>query len=367
MMRSGLLPLALLLLAAGALLASCTLASRPAARAEPAPAIYRSRHTFAVKPLRPELPGYRGSHTEYTGKEPPPPLPAAPGAGQASLALGPDGLPVGPTPHGMPAYDPRGLMPVRQLIYGGTYGERGADRPYELTVGDELTLVLEEHPELSGPLTVRTDGSVELPLVKRRVEAAGRTVAQLRGAIIRVLGDYARNPDRVTLGVDFAAGRHYFVFGAVRRPGRYPMGYRNITVAEAVFRANTDPADAAAPPADVQERLRTETEVKLRRNFRPPPEADLESVHLVTPHRSRPVRTTVNVKAALLEGRGGNNPYLQSGQIVFVNTLPPPPPETPEGEGAGAEASAAAEPGAADAPSLFYRRFIRPLPLREDD
>ncbi len=302
--RTGSLLLAVCLLAG--LAAGCL----PSRRDEAPAAVYRSRRTFAVAPVQPRMTAYKGMEVDYDGRAPAPALPPVAGAGRRG------GFPGGPMAGELPAYEPGGFRPLEELVYGGAWGDPGADRPYALAVGDRLALVVEGHPELSGPLEVHVDGTVELPLVRRRVPAAGKTVEALRPLVIETLADYARDPDHVTLAVDHAGGRCYYVFGAVARPGRYPMGLRPIRASEAILRANSTPA--TGPDATPDAQVRAETTGALRTDFAAPAGADLARVQLVTPHPTHPTRRPLDVGGALVEGRTGADPYLRAGQILFV-------------------------------------------------
>lgn len=280
---------------------------------------------FALEPVRPGMRPFRAATTEYTGARAVPALPPVKAVGYAGGALpvevqafGRDGLPIAPASTGMKAYDPSDLKPVRQLIWGGVYGPHDAGTAYRLEVGDELTLHVQDHDELSGTLTVLVDGTVELPLVKERVPARGRTVTQLQNSIVVTLRTYARDPHIVTLALNVAGGRYYHIFGAVRFPGRYPMGLETVRVSEAVFRANSESVLGRSMAADVKARLAAESSVGMRTGFAVPDKADLGRVFLITPHRTRPTKRVVNAGAALLGGRTGRDPVIQPGTIVFV-------------------------------------------------
>jgi protein involved in polysaccharide export with SLBB domain len=267
------------------------------------------RERFVIPAVRPQMRAYRGTTVDYDGRQPVPRLPAAPGTGRTA--------PVDPAVDApVPTYAERDVLPVRQHVYGGDEGPVERPGPYRLVRGDTVALRVEAHPEFSGSLAVRTDGSVELPLCKRRVPAAGRSLDELRPAIAEVLADYIRDTSGVSLGLDFTGGRTYRVFGAVGRAGRYPMGTEPIRASEAIFRACS--ANAAPIGADAHARMRAETDTQMRDSFTPPAGADLKRVYLITPHPSRPRRQVIDVEAALFGGRTGGDPLLKGGQILYV-------------------------------------------------
>ena len=71
-----------------------------------------------------------------------------------------------------------------------------------------------------------------------------------------------------------------------------------------------------------------------RGEFVAPQSTDLASVMLVTPHRSQPVRTFHDVRAAM-RGMTGDDPLVRPGQIIIVPSLDQQKnaglPEVPEG------------------------------------
>ncbi|MFH0910559.1 MAG: polysaccharide biosynthesis/export family protein [Planctomycetota bacterium] len=303
---------------------------------------------------------YRGINA-YTGAEEPPALPPlGTGAGEGvDSSLAPvsvqsyaggrtaPGERTGPEP-----YLSDDLRPVRELIYGGPYVPYEGIRPYRFGVNDQILLRVEGHDELSGKLQVITDGTVELPLVRERIPAIDRTREELKRAIVRSLAKYVEGEPRVELGIDFAAGRYYYVFGEVQTAGRFPMGIRPVTVSEAVFRANSSSLlDAKRrsgtyggvwEEVGVEERIRAELDTSHRENFLVSQTADFRKIYVITPHRTRPTREIVNVKAILYEGKTGDDRVVKPGQVIFV-------------------------PSAADTRFLrFVRRVVDPLDAAEE-
>ncbi|GEM_PF-2836594 len=301
-----------------------------------APSAFASRHGRPVAPVRPQMRPFRATESTYTGAQPVPRL-APPGRPPVDNLDAEAWTPVNlhafdsaqpPSASRTVAYDPGSLRPVRELIYGGRLDEQPGERPYRFGVNDQMTLQVEDHDELSGKVQVFTDGTVELPLVGDRVQAAGRTVEDLEAGIAKDLSDYLKDSPEVKIGVDYAAGQYYYVFGEVQTAGRYAMGVRPITVSEAVFRANSSSIldrDVSGgiivsrpEVVSVEDRIEAELDTSHRVDYDDLQTGDLRKVYLITPHPSRPTREIINVKSILYEGRTGEDRVLRSGQIVFV-------------------------------------------------
>lgn len=89
---------------------------------------------------------------------------------------------------------------------------------YRLAPGDRLKLEVFREQDLSGEFVVNDQGMVGLPLVGD-VEAAGKTLAQLRGELTATLSrEYVRN---ARINLDVAGYRPIYVLGEVEKPGEY--------------------------------------------------------------------------------------------------------------------------------------------------
>jgi polysaccharide export outer membrane protein len=109
---------------------------------------------------------------------------------------------------------------------------RTADAPYEYLVGaqDVLRITVFEHPELTNPSgtanelsgrVVNSDGKVFFPYVGA-VQAAGRTVQQIRETIANGLARVIKNP-QVDVSVLQYRSQRIVVAGEVRNPGAVPI------------------------------------------------------------------------------------------------------------------------------------------------
>jgi polysaccharide export outer membrane protein len=75
---------------------------------------------------------------------------------------------------------------------------------------------------LSGPVTVRPDGMITLPLLKNDVKAGGITPKQLKEQISKAYEEFIIKPE-VMISVMAVNSKFYFVSGEVNRPGQYSL------------------------------------------------------------------------------------------------------------------------------------------------
>ena len=92
---------------------------------------------------------------------------------------------------------------------------------YVIGPEDVLSIRVWREPELSGPVAVRPDGKISLPLVGD-LQAGGVTPEKLAAQIKEVLTKYLTNPE-VMASVVTVNSKKYFVSGEVLRPGSYPL------------------------------------------------------------------------------------------------------------------------------------------------
>lgn len=305
---------------------------------------FNSRN-FAVKPIMPNNSKYMGIDEKYKGYQKTPQLrPVNPGSNQAGemfsgnadnvdiRAYNADGAPVA----NLAAISFKGsngqLYPVKEMVYGGLNRALEDINDYRFGKNDQMSLRVDGHDEFSGKIQILTDGSVELPLLKKRIPALNLTREELKESIKKEIEPYLLTDPKIQLGIDFAAGQYYYIFGEVDTPGRWPMGISPITVSEAVFRANsssylerktsgntkTAVSVETREKIGVEERIKAELDTSPRFDFEVDKAADLRKVYIITPHRSRPTREIVNVKEILVEGKTGNDKIIKPGQIIFV-------------------------------------------------
>jgi protein involved in polysaccharide export with SLBB domain len=95
--------------------------------------------------------------------------------------------------------------------------------PYRLNPGDQIQILVEDEPDLSGEVTVGPDGFIRLRLVGS-IQAAGLTVDELAAQIEKALRQYLREPRVIVNLKQFTPlARRVYVMGAVKAPGAYPL------------------------------------------------------------------------------------------------------------------------------------------------
>ncbi len=114
--------------------------------------------------------------------------------------------------------------------------DRNADpaiADYVLGSGDNLRIIVFGEDSLTGQFTVAGNGRLSFPLIGD-VQAAGKTVQQLRDEITTALADgYIKDPK---VSAEVMTFRPYYVLGEVEKPGQYPY-VSGITVMNAVATA----------------------------------------------------------------------------------------------------------------------------------
>ena len=94
-------------------------------------------------------------------------------------------------------------------------------RTYVIGAEDILMIRVWREPDLSGPVGVRPDGKISLPLIGE-VQAAGVTPEKLAEKITEGFSKYVASPE-VMVQVASVNSKKYFVSGEVMRPGSYPL------------------------------------------------------------------------------------------------------------------------------------------------
>ena len=112
-----------------------------------------------------------------------------------------------------------------------------AKPPEEFNVigaGDVLNINIWKEPSLSGPVKVRPDGFVTLPLVNE-IQVVGMTTAQLRKVLEDKYKEFTVDPF-VTVRLEAIASSEVFLLGQVNRPGAFPLN-GNETLLQILARA----------------------------------------------------------------------------------------------------------------------------------
>jgi polysaccharide biosynthesis/export protein len=107
-------------------------------------------------------------------------------------------------------------------------------RTYKLGPEDVIMIRVWREPDLSGPLLVRPDGKISMPLIGE-LQAAGTTPEELSKNITEALGKVMNRPE-VFIMVQQVNSKKYYMVGEVNRAGEYPLITRT-TVFDAISKA----------------------------------------------------------------------------------------------------------------------------------
>ncbi|MCC6366671.1 MAG: polysaccharide biosynthesis/export family protein [Bryobacterales bacterium] len=104
-------------------------------------------------------------------------------------------------------------------------------KTYKLGPEDIIMIKVWREPDLSGPVFVRPDGKISMPLVGE-LQAAGQTPAQLGQQITDALSKVMNKPE-VFIAVQQVNSKKYYIIGEVNRTGVFPL-VTTTTVLEAI-------------------------------------------------------------------------------------------------------------------------------------
>jgi polysaccharide export outer membrane protein len=93
--------------------------------------------------------------------------------------------------------------------------------PYRIGADDELEIIVWTQPQLSGKVTVASDGTIAMPLIGR-VPAAGLTPEELKADLEKRYVRYVHDPN-ATVRVSNPASHVFYVIGEVNKPGAYHL------------------------------------------------------------------------------------------------------------------------------------------------
>lgn len=108
------------------------------------------------------------------------------------------------------------------------------DEYYVIGPGDALNIQLWNEPTLSGPVKVRPDGFITLPLVNE-LQVSGLTTAELRKLLTDKYRAFVKDAV-ITVRIEGIASTEVFLVGQVNKPGAYPL-LGNDTLLQLVTRA----------------------------------------------------------------------------------------------------------------------------------
>ena len=106
---------------------------------------------------------------------------------------------------------------------GDRVEERKDNSSSDYVIGeqDQLTIVIWHEPDLSGPVAVRPDGMITLPLINE-VKVAGLTPTQLQALLAEKLKPFINVP-QVTVIVRQINSRNVYLIGQVAKEGIFPI------------------------------------------------------------------------------------------------------------------------------------------------
>ena len=161
------------------------------------------------------------------------PSAASPAASSAVPSAQPQAAPADPVLRQNPTVALKSLEPAE-------------DEEYTLGGGDEISVEVAGHPELSGKHVVGPDGRITLPTAGV-VNLYGLTREQSSDAVLKAYSQYYRDPS-VSVGIDKYGSNRVMVTGAVQKQG-YVYFQQTPTLLDAITQAGllqaTGPATAA--------------------------------------------------------------------------------------------------------------------------
>lgn len=129
--------------------------------------------------------------------------------------------------------DPKPVAPAEEKteVTASSAGAAVDPRSYKIGPEDVLLLRVWRESDLSGLITVRPDGKVNLLLVGE-VDASGLTPVELEARITKAYEKVLKNPI-ISLQVQKVESKRYFLSGEVGKAGAFPL-VRPMTVLEAI-------------------------------------------------------------------------------------------------------------------------------------
>jgi len=126
--------------------------------------------------------------------------------------------------------------PAKPTLEEAAKGVAAPVDPKTFQIGPEDVLLVRvwREPDLSGPLAVRPDGKITIPLAGE-IQAGGLTPEQLTQSIADALSKFINRPE-VLVQIQAVRSKRFLVSGEVGRPGTYPL-VTPITVMEALVQA----------------------------------------------------------------------------------------------------------------------------------
>ncbi len=105
------------------------------------------------------------------------------------------------------------------------------DDQYTIGPEDVLQINVWHEPEITGPVPVRPDGKISMPLVGE-MTASGLTPLKLQAALTEKLRAFISNPE-VAVSVQQVKSKNFNILGEVEHPGTYPLAH-SVSVLDAI-------------------------------------------------------------------------------------------------------------------------------------
>lgn len=116
-------------------------------------------------------------------------------------------------------------------VQSGALGTAVDPKTYKIGAEDVIMVRVWREPDLSGPMMVRPDGKITLPLIGE-LRAEGMTPDELGKAITEALKEKLTRPE-VFIQVQQVNSKKYYITGEVNRTGSFPL-VTPVTVFEAL-------------------------------------------------------------------------------------------------------------------------------------
>ena len=134
---------------------------------------------------------------------------------------------------------PNFLTPPFENREHGRFSAEGIDLGpgYQIGVGDQMKIAVLRFDEFNGDVTVDSQGNIRVPFLTDRLFVKGLTIMEAEKAIGGVIRPYLQRDPRIVISLTKPDSNFFYVMGAVRKPGKFPIGDEHIFVREAIARA----------------------------------------------------------------------------------------------------------------------------------
>ena len=159
--------------------------------------------------------------------------------------------------------------------------------PYFIGPDDELEILVRNHPEFSGTVSVDPYGNILIPLLGK-IGVEGMTSHELANAIEKELLPYIETP-HVSVVITEYRSKVVYVLGEVAKPGKYFIRGEKMELREAILQAGLPTGLAAT-----------------------------WRVYVIKSRGEKPPYRVINLYRILYKGELKNNINLEPGDIVYV-------------------------------------------------